>query len=73
MSQNPTQRQVSIDVEGGVIILEVPEKKQSKVWTVVSQYVRVLQKYLGYSNMENEPKIGIGSNTGQNTLVLGNF
>ena len=69
MNQNPTQRQVSIDVEGGVIILEVPEKKQTKVWSVVSQYVRVLQKYLGYSTMDSEPKIGIGSNTGHNTLV----
>ena len=70
MAQNPAQRQVSIDVEGGVIILEVPDKKQSKVWGVMSQYVRVLQKYLGYSATENEPKIGIGSNQGDNSSLM---
>ena len=63
--QNLTQRQVSIDVDGGVFVLEVPEKKQNKVWRVMSQYVRVVQKYLGFQTAENEANIGTGSIVGE--------
>ena len=63
--QPVSQRQVSIDVGGGVLILEVPEKQQNKAWRIMSQYARLFQKYLGLQTVENETKLRAGSVIGE--------
>ena len=63
-----SQRQVSIDVDGGVLILEVPEKQENKAWRMVAQYARLFQKYLGFSSVQNEAKLRAGSVIGERNL-----
>ena len=67
--QPVSQRQVSIDVDGGVLILEVPEKQQNKAWRIMSQYARLFQKYLGLQTVENETKLRAGSVIGESDFI----
>ena len=64
-----SQRQVSIDVDGGVLILEVPEKQGNKAWRIMAQYARLFQKYLGFTNLENDTKLRAGSVIGESNVL----
>ena len=59
-------RQLSVDIDRGVVILEVPEKKyQGTVWRFVSHYSRVLRKYFGLNKVESDVRARANSGTGK--------
>jgi len=62
----PGPRQLSVDIDRGVVILEVPEKNyQGTVWRFVSHYSGVLRKYFGLNKVESDARARTNSSTDQ--------
>lgn len=55
-------RQLSVDIDKGVVILEVPDKtNQGTMWKFLSHYSGVLRKYFGMNKVEAEARVRANS------------
>jgi len=55
-------RQLSVDIDKGVVILEVPDKtNQGTMWKFLSHYSGVLRKYFGLNKVEAEARVRANS------------
>ena len=58
-------RQLSVDIDKGVVILEVPDKtNQGTMWKFLSHYSGVLRKYFGLNKVEAEARVRANSGIG---------
>ena len=66
-------RQLSVDIDKGVIILGVPEKKyQTSLWRFVTHYSGVLKKYFGISQTESDVRTRANSSVGNQAYLKQN-
>ena len=58
-------RQLSVDIDKGVVILEVPDKAgHGTMWRFLNHYSGVLRKYFGMNKIEAESRVRANSGIG---------